>query len=248
MAFVQLINLESARVRRERMTARLARQGVAVDTVGVDLREIARDDARALAAERFPSLRFDFRILSPAEVGCWLSHLTAWRRGLERPAAGIAVVEDDVTLAPGFRDAVSTLSASTGSFDLVMLGTWSRNLSARRRERVGGLWVHVPVGVVLGTWGYVVSRAWVERLFAGPPMRIGWPIDQHLGGRARTLRPRVGVLQPCVVDEDLELAIDSQIGPYTRRLDRLAVLDKLRRAAMGSRVADLYYGTVYRWL
>ena len=91
-------------------------------------------------------------------------------------------------------------------FDVVYLGTSSRNISERRRTRVGSLWAHEPVGTVFNTWGYVVTRAYVERFFATPEPAHRPPIDHFLGGSARRARPRIAVLQPAVVTEDEVLA------------------------------------------
>ena len=89
----------------------------------------------AWCRERFGNLTFDFDVLSGAEVGCWLSHLTAWDllRGRPRETA-CTVLEDDVLVAPGFAAAIADLER-TSTFDVVYLGTSSRNVSERRRTR-----------------------------------------------------------------------------------------------------------------
>ena len=45
-----------------------------------------------------------------------------------------------------------------GAFDLVYLGTSSRNISMRRRVRVGDWWVHEAVGTVCNTTSVPVTR------------------------------------------------------------------------------------------
>lgn len=244
---VVLINLESAQLRRAAMRKRLAEQRLRHERVGVDMRHLSRDDVLARCASAFPTLSFDLGVLSCAEVGCWASHLTAWRRLLAQPTKRYCtVLEDDVVLHPAFAAATATFSQHPHPFDVVYLGTSSRNLSSRRRTPVGPCAVHEPVGTVYNTWGYVISRAWVERFFEQRLVAIRVPIDHFLGGRAHVQKPRIGVLVPAVVAEDTALARASQIQPHTFRLDRARLLEDARRRLIESRVGDLYYG-IYRW-
>ena len=101
--------------------------------------------------------------------------------------------------------------------------------------------------MIFNTWGYVISRRWVEWFLALDGIEIDLPIDHVLGGRVRALRPRAGVLQPPVVREDPALGADSQIEPYSFRLDRHRIVASARRRLLGSRLTDLYY-QLYRWL
>jgi len=254
-----LINLDSAVERRQAMARQLERCALAFDRVGVDLRCVRTAEVDRQIQACYPGLRFDRQMLSNPEIGCWLSHLTAWRAlAQQSPHAACTIIEDDLTLLPGFAHAVEVLSSSaqpdTGigagadsHFDLVYLGTSSRNVSQRRRTDVKGLFVHEPVGVIYNTWGYSISRAYAQRFFAGGPRCIDLPIDHFLGGRGGRLRPRIGVLRPAVVVEDPVLGAASQIGPYTRRLDRLPLIERVRRRVLTSPVSELYY-SLYRYL
>ena len=241
-----LINLEAADERRRHMVTQLDALGLEFSRIGFDGRDRPREAIYAWCRENFGSVEFDADRLSGAEMGCWLSHLTAWDRLRgERHAVACAVIEDDIRLAPQFAEVVAELSRAP-VHDLVYLGTSSRNISSRRRTRIGDCWVHEPVGTVFNTWGYVISRAYVERFFAAPT-RIRMPIDHFLGGSARQSRPRVGVLQPPLVVEDLALGRRSQIEQYTSRPDRWRVLAAARRRLLASRVGDFYF-SIYRWL
>ncbi|HXY21626.1 MAG TPA: glycosyltransferase family 25 protein [Burkholderiaceae bacterium] len=255
-----LINLDSAVQRRQAMARQLERNALAFERVGVDLRCARPCEVQAQIQSTFPALRFDRKALSDAEIGCWLSHLTAWQR-LLRQADGVScctVIEDDLTLLPGFANVVKALygrrqqDAAFGAhgasdLDLIYLGTSSRSVSQRRRTQINGLWVHKPLGVIYNTWGYTVSRRYAERFFASGPRFIRLPIDHFLGGRGGQAGPRVGVLQPPVVVEDPVLGAASQIGPYTRRLDRSHLIESVRRRILASALSEFYY-TLYRYL
>jgi len=241
-----LINLDAAVERRERMEAKLACAGIAAERVGLDFRESSPEYVHRWARQYFPQISFDLDAMCAAEAGCWASHLTAWRSVLHGNARSCTVLEDDVLLADHFRALTEMLSAQD-SFDVVYLGTSSKNISRRRRTRIGKLWVHEPIGVVFNTWGYVVRREYVQRFFASDRLRIDMPIDHFLGGRAKCVKPRTGVLRPAIVSEDPAVGLDSQIQPYAKRLDRHPVWQEARRALLGSKVSDLYY-SLYRLL
>ena len=55
------------------------------------------------------------------------------------------------------------------------------------------------------------------------------------------------MLQPTVVREDPVLGAASQIGPYTHRIDRSRLFEKLRRRVLASPVSQMYYA-LYRYL
>jgi glycosyl transferase family 25 len=241
-----LINLESAVARRQHMETQLAQLGVDFESIGVDMRGRANDEIAAWVEMQFPHIRFDFDRLSGAEVGCWLSHLSAWRRLLASEANACTVIEDDVVLGTEFASASDAL-ARQQSFDLVYLGTSSQNLSTRRRTRIGPFWAHAPVGTIYNTWAYSVTRRYAQRILADRSPKIAMPIDHFLGGNVHALKPRIAVLRPAVVEEDPELGADSQIEPYTNRVDRWRLVEVARRRLLSSRVTRLCY-SLYRFL
>ncbi len=175
-------------------------------------------------AARFPAIRPPAYTLSGAELGCWASHLSAWACILASGEAAGTVLEDDLVLAPDFAGCVGELERDLGDFDLVYLGTSSRNLSRRRAKAIGGLRIHAPVGLVLNTWGYVVSAAWIARLFTRPVFAItcrsitssavaAAPSEAPHRRRAAGLRPRGPGHGEGLADPALHLAS----GPAARR-------------------------------
>ena len=227
--------------RRTSMQSQLAELGLAYETIGVDFRRARRADIDAWIAQRFSGISFDHRNLSGAEIGCWASHLCAWQALASSAVAACTVLEDDLQLDPGLPEAIDAL-AGKPSLDLVFLGTSSRNVSARRRLPAGRFQLHTALGTIYNTWGYVVSRVWVRRFFAAAPWRVDRPIDHYTGGsRAGSVRPRIAVMRPAVVSEDPELGVDSQIEPFTYRIDRARIVESTRRRIIASRVSALYY-------
>jgi glycosyl transferase family 25 len=242
-----LINLDAATQRRAAMARQLDARGCAFERVGIDLRCVRDSQVDAQIQRCHPQLRFDRRALSNAEIGCWLSHVSAWQRLLQHPSAAAAtVIEDDLLLAPGFADAACAL-ARRAMLDVVYLGTSSRNISQRRRSLIHGLAVHEPVGVIYNTWGYSITRAYAARFFASKLGSMRLPIDHFLGGRGGKPGPSIGVLQPAAVQEDPALAADSQIGPHTDRWDRSQLFQAARRRLLASALSGYYYA-LYRYL
>jgi glycosyl transferase family 25 len=243
-----LINLDDAAERRARMEAQLRALNLAWQRIGVDLR--GRDPAAidTWVDAHLPGFRFDHASVSSAEIGCWVSHVVAWRALAARDDAKACVVlEDDLALGAGLPQAIAALSQRP-VFDLVFLGTSCRNVSGRRRMPAGGFGLHAPIGTIYYTWGYVVSRDWVRRFLGAGPWRITHPIDHYTGGRrAKSLKPRAAVLRPAVVEEDATLGPRSQIEPYTFRIDRSRLVEVARRRLLASRISALYY-RLYRFL
>jgi GR25 family glycosyltransferase involved in LPS biosynthesis len=239
-----LINLDSAVERREHMLAQLQQHNLRAHRVGIDCRSLTRQQISVAMARRFPQIEFAFDLLSGAEIGCWMSHLSAWTTFLSAGSGdACVVVEDDVLLEPAFVRTIEALEAQA-SYDVVFLGTSSKNLSTRRRTAVKGVWMHEPKGAIYNTWGYVIRREYLNRFFAAPRLRLSVPVDHVLGGRAAARKPRVAVVQPIVVREEPRLSRASQIAPHTWRIDRWRVVEQARRRFLESRVSDWFYALV----
>ena len=238
-----LINLERALARRASMEVQLQAAGLAAERVGIDLRGVARPDAREIARCAFPGFRFG-GLLSGPEIGCWMSHLTAWQRAIDARVPACTVIEDDLVLQPHFAEAHRRLTREP-MHDVVYLGTSSRNISMRRPEVCGALRLHRPIGGILNTWGYVLRTEFAARFLAagGPVTR---PIDHVLGGGSRRGPHDVAVLLPPAVAENAMVASASQIAPFTGRPDRAVLVEGLRRRFLASRLGDAYYAAVTR--
>ena len=235
-----LINLDDAQARRESMSAQLQALGLAHERIGVDFRRSSHAQIDAWIATRFPGLTFDHGDVSTAEIGCWASHLCAWQALAESDRPACTVLEDDLTLDAALPEVIGMLSREPG-LDLVFLGTSSRNVAARRSVAAGRFRLHRALGTIYNTWGYVVSRTWVQA-FLARRWRIDRPIDHYTGGRrAGEAKPRIAVLRPAVVREHESLGPLSQIEPFTYRIDRARVVELARRRIIASRLSAFYY-------
>jgi hypothetical protein len=89
-----LINLDSAVERRAHMLAQLQEHNLHARRVGIDCRSLTRQRISIAVARRFPQIEFAFDLLSGAEIGCWMSHLSAWTAFLSESGDACVVVED----------------------------------------------------------------------------------------------------------------------------------------------------------
>lgn len=157
MTLVAIISLPSAQTRRqaqEQQAATLGFEPVWITAVGVD--DITEAD--------FLSMAFSSRRpLKKTEVACFLSHRQtwAWVAQLNEP---VAILEDDVILAPSFVTDITALSSLEG-VDHVCLETW--NPKVMGRERVHG--AHTLRELKLnsaGAAGYLLWPSGAQRLLS----------------------------------------------------------------------------------
>ena len=121
-----LINLDSAPEVRDRMVRQLNAQELANRRVGCDGRERSSPDVAHWVRKHFPGITFVPGRLSGAGVGCWLTHMTAWRSMFDAPSIARLPSHRSRRGArrPVWRHQRSDRVDS--EFDVVLLGTLSR--------------------------------------------------------------------------------------------------------------------------
>jgi len=155
------------------------------------------------------------RSMTRAEVACFMSHRSVWRKIVESGRAAV-ILEDDAILEPAFFEGVlrandSELSAIA---DIVLLGrsklrradaSWTYfNEPLRRVTGVGGLRVGLPFKQwTSGSVGYWISARGAGQALAYSYGPVGallddWPWHRDSGGA------RVVELRPYAVWEDFE--------------------------------------------
>jgi glycosyl transferase family 25 len=124
-------------------------------------------------------LRQRARHMSPAELGCYLSHIKAWRTLLESRERHVLVVEDDAVIPPSLGSTIlMTLGRLPATWDIVYLygadGRAVRPLARLDQLRQIVRYSRVPAGAV----AYLISRAGAEKLLR---QSMGaWPVDTEL--------------------------------------------------------------------
>jgi glycosyl transferase, family 25 len=150
------------------------------------------------------------RSMTPAEIGCALSHQAVWKR-IADSANGAVVLEDDALLEPAFFESVLRWEAKAVSkvADIVVLGrckvgrSSARSIAVREPLKwwasISGLRIGFPFKQwTSGAVGYWISAAAARRLSEGtagralPALADDWPFYRdHMQMRVAEARPYV---------------------------------------------------------
>lgn len=108
--------------------ARLANCAATLDRLGIPWERVPGVDGRALPAAEVARVydaranaRRGRRPLVGPEIGCYLSHIAAWRRIAAGPAAGGAVFEDDFAADDSLGAVLDALATGAEGYDMVKL-------------------------------------------------------------------------------------------------------------------------------
>jgi glycosyl transferase family 25 len=191
---VLLINLDRASDRLQKMQTRLAE-------ISLDFERIRAVDGRALNYPHplFSAASYRFlhgRRWSPAEVGCYLSHLKAAERLLKSDAKFALILEDDVVFSHDFISNLRLAMDRSDLWDILRLST----VNSARAIPVVKLNQTTKIGISLtrekGAGAYVINRraaAWIVRQI---PIRVAYDIAfdlEYLSG----LKAAFLIPQPC---------------------------------------------------
>jgi glycosyl transferase family 25 len=201
------INLDRSTDRRAEVEAELVTAGVQAERVtGFDGKVSLGVEPTTYRAWRRALVGSP---LNAAEIGCVESHRRALRRLVDAGDAFGVILEDDVALLPGFRDAVEELISDTAGWDVVRL-EWRKfgvladpDVSTRMGHRLV-----VPKNMTFGGAAFLYSRrgaalalkALDKAYFQTPDAQIG----AHCGLGFRLLQ-----LDPPVAREK---AVESLLG------------------------------------
>jgi glycosyl transferase family 25 len=167
---VFLINLDSDTERRSAMDAELYRSGIAYErfpaisggTLPDWIKDYLSDDGK----------------LTSGEIGCYASHLALMRRAVETGRATL-VFEDDLRIAPGFRDLLERCLRSPHSWDILRLSKTDRPPTTRLDDVGSGYNLVRYFQVPLGTGAYLITPAGARKFLNWPQKR--WrPVDRDL--------------------------------------------------------------------
>lgn len=123
------------------------------------------------------AIQFRGAPLGGAEIGCYLSHYRLLRKAYDDGLQQVCIVEDDIALDDGFREALVELESLGSEYELVRL----MGLRIFPRKVVRGLDcgfdIVRPVRGTMGTQGYVINRSGMEKVLRHGAI-IKKPIDK----------------------------------------------------------------------
>src|SRR5476649_2763235 len=139
-----VINLDRDTARWESARGQLAALGLPCERVAaVEGARLAPDELARLYSPELNARRF-FRPLTPAEIGCYASHLQCAQLILARALPAAVILEDDFVARPDLPALLSTLAELSRPYDMIKLAS---NLTRHRPlQTLGG--------------GYTLCRFW----------------------------------------------------------------------------------------
>lgn len=197
------INLDRSLDRREQVEAELAKAGVVAERVpGFDgKRDIGKLPTTYSATRRM----FVGKQLNSSEIGCVESHRRALRILVEADNAFGVILEDDVELLDGFRDAVEALIAETAGWHLVRLEWRKRGvLAGSRIELSTGHKLVVPKNMTFGAAAFLYSREGARLALRALDGGYFQTPDAELGSRAGPAFRICQLDPPVAVEKPLE--------------------------------------------
>uniref|UniRef100_A0A8C7IVX7 Collagen beta(1-O)galactosyltransferase 2b n=1 Tax=Oncorhynchus kisutch TaxID=8019 RepID=A0A8C7IVX7_ONCKI len=181
-----LINLKRRLDRRQRMLSTMTSLGLqATLTDAVDGKALNTSQLQALGIEMIPGYQdpYSGRVLTRGEIGCFLSHHSAWVQLVERGLSKVLVLEDDVRFEPRFKRRMMTIMEEVEKaqldWDLIYVGR--KRMQVRQPERsVEGVNNLVEADYSYWTLGYALSAQGARKLLAAQAFSKMLPVDEFL--------------------------------------------------------------------
>ncbi len=212
---VLLINLDRSEHRRLQMERRLADMGLAYT-------RLSAVDGKAHWSELVTSVDVSLferqvgRDLIAGEIGCFHSHLRAWKSLVDSDCHTLLVLEDDVVFGPDFLPALQLALEHRHRWDVLNLNK-IRAKQAVRQAQLGPYALNAYMGPLTGMGAYLISRDTAQRLL--PDMLpITLPIDLELDRVHRHRISRYGLEPfPSHVDDEDQSTITGQAFAGVRK-------------------------------
>ena len=123
-----LINLESRPDRLERMSHILSETGIEFEVFpAIDGRKLASENGvcRLIDGTQIydpeHSIKLGYRPMSPAEIGCYLSHYEIWKKVAEQNAGWALVLEDDLNIDASISSIIKHIPDAKKGWDYIKL-------------------------------------------------------------------------------------------------------------------------------
>ena len=172
---IYLINMDGA---TERLTAMQEK----LSALSLNFERVAGIDGRKLEfpIKEFSELSYKLmhgRRTTPAEVGCYLSHVECAKRLLDSHADFALILEDDVTLEKDILDTIDRAARHSNDWDLLRITTVNRGKKYPFRALGNGRSLALALTREKGAGAYVINREaarWITKRLV--PMRLAYDI------------------------------------------------------------------------
>jgi glycosyl transferase family 25 len=179
------------------------------------------------------------RDVMPGEIGCYHSHLQAWRTLVDSECHTLLVLEDDVVFGGDFLEALGEALQHRRSWDTLNLN----KIRAKQPVRQAGLGrysLNAYLGPLTGMGAYLISRDTATRLLPAM-LPISLPIDLELDRVHRHQLRRFGLEPfPSHVNDENQSTITGQNFSGVKRYPWYRRMPTFKR-----RLRDLFSKQVY---
>ena len=159
-----VINLADNAQRMKNVSSQLDAQGISHQRIegvnGWNLPESEISQVYDKAANR----RHAKHPLVKPEIGCYLSHIEAWKRIAEADAPGGFIFEDDFAADPSLAEKLTLLSATQDKWDMVKLFSFDPDPPMTNTEPLGPYQIGIPYRVPTCLIGYGLTTSGAKKL------------------------------------------------------------------------------------
>ncbi|MHA7881711.1 glycosyltransferase family 25 protein [Nitratireductor rhodophyticola] len=207
-----VINLDRSPERLEFMKSQLT-------TLNIRFVRIPAVDGRELDMSDYPNSR-----IRPSELGCYLSHMTAWQNLCAGGDEFALILEDDVRLSPVLQELAKSADWIPYDADLVKLETSTRRIAVAPHgfHAPGGRSVHRLLKRDDCTGGYIIRRGLAEKFVRESDFSL--PVDVFMLGNRSVQENQIFQLNPAAIIQehylDGNLADDLKSTIHPERFDR----------------------------
>ncbi len=152
------------------------------------------------------------RSLTKAEIGCVLSHLSAYQAILSQNPKIACILEDDVLFPDHFKTLLQSIAVAVEQWDLLLLGHWSYPMPNREKGARGKAFgvnlapinkvtykLTEPIEFPFSATGYCITQAAAKKMI-NYVFPIKAPIDWYTGSSGSMLKLRI-LSPPCVLPD-----------------------------------------------
>lgn len=228
---IYYINLARETERRQRMETSLTQLGVLAERINAVLwKDLPLAEQQALYSPELNQRQFHLPLIA-GEMGCYASHIKAWRQLLTSDAPCAVILEDDVRLMPSFLKVVQDIAVLPPRWDMVKLLGRRHGQTEKIRRRVQ---LNETTDLIeyrkMPSYaaGYVLSRQGAEKLLKHR-IPFGRPVDIDLRFWWEADLDILGVYPPAVALDETHQT--SGIGKRNIRPDWFVGWRKIRNKA-----------------
>jgi glycosyl transferase family 25 len=169
------------------------------------------------------------RELPCGEIGCYMSHIKAWKMIIERKLQCAIILEDDITIDERFREVAERLAGSTDDFDVVKLFCGKSNPKIVASEPIGKNYKLCRFYKILsGNQGQLITFNGAKKLL-GSHQKFGRPVDVDIQHWWESDINVLGIYPPLV---DILQRIQSDIDSQDTRKNKTTITGSLKNLGL----------------